>query len=43
MPFSNRIVRSVTLLLRIALGGIFVYAAWVKLFQFSDGRLHLIP
>jgi uncharacterized membrane protein YphA (DoxX/SURF4 family) len=43
MASSNKVVRTVTLLLRIALGGIFVYAAWVKLFQFNDGRLHLIP
>src|SRR5215467_12721182 len=28
---SSRVVRAVILLLRIALGAIFVYAAWVKL------------
>ena len=43
MASSNRVVHWVTVFLRIALGVIFVYAAWVKLFQFSDGRLHLIP
>jgi uncharacterized membrane protein YphA (DoxX/SURF4 family) len=43
MASSNKIAHWTTLVLRIALGGIFVYAAWVKLFQFSDGRLHLIP
>jgi uncharacterized membrane protein YphA (DoxX/SURF4 family) len=43
MDSSNKAVRWITLLLRIALGGIFVYAAWVKLFQIEAGRLHLIP
>jgi uncharacterized membrane protein YphA (DoxX/SURF4 family) len=31
MDSSNRAVRTVVLLLRIALGAVFVYAAWVKL------------
>jgi uncharacterized membrane protein YphA (DoxX/SURF4 family) len=43
MASSNKVVRWITLVLRIGVGGVFVYAAWVKLFQFSDGRLHLIP
>jgi uncharacterized membrane protein YphA (DoxX/SURF4 family) len=43
MASSNKVIPWITLFLRIAVGGIFVYAAWVKLFQFSDGRLHLIP
>ena len=31
MDFSNRYFRWLALVLRIALGGIFIYAAWVKL------------
>jgi uncharacterized membrane protein YphA (DoxX/SURF4 family) len=31
MAFSNRYLRWLALVLRIVLGGIFVYAAWVKL------------
>lgn len=43
MAISNRYVRPVALCLRVALGAVFVYAAYVKLFQFADGRLHLLP
>jgi putative oxidoreductase len=43
MAISNKIVRRLAMVLRIALGLIFVYAAYVKLFQFTDGRLHLLP
>jgi uncharacterized membrane protein YphA (DoxX/SURF4 family) len=43
MASSNRFLRVFTLLLRIVVGGIFTYAAWVKLFEFSGGRLHLLP
>src|SRR5215469_14871569 len=38
-PHASRLA----IVLRIALGLIFVYAAYVKLFQFVDGRLHLLP
>jgi uncharacterized membrane protein YphA (DoxX/SURF4 family) len=31
MAFSNKLLRSLALVLRIALGGIFIYAAWAKL------------
>ena len=31
MVFPSRVVRALLLVLRIALGGVFVYAAWVKL------------
>lgn len=40
---SNKYVRWAALLLRIALGAVFVYAAYTKLFQFVEGRLHLLP
>lgn len=40
---SNKYVRGLAVLLRTALGAIFVYAAYTKLFQFVDGRLHLMP
>ncbi len=30
-------------MLRIALGAVFAYAAYTKLFQFAGGRLHLLP
>jgi uncharacterized membrane protein YphA (DoxX/SURF4 family) len=40
---SNSFLRVFTLLLRILVGAIFTYAAWVKLFEFSGGRIHLLP
>jgi len=40
---SNKYVRTATLLLRIVLGAVFIFAAYTKLFQFVDGRLHLLP
>lgn len=40
---SNKYVRLAALLLRIALGAVFIYAAYTKLFQFTEGRLHLLP
>jgi uncharacterized membrane protein YphA (DoxX/SURF4 family) len=39
----NRFLRPAAVLLRIALGAVFVYAAYTKLFQFAEGRLHLLP
>jgi len=40
---SNKYVRLAALLLRIALGAVFIYAAYTKLFQFTEGRPHLLP
>jgi len=40
---SNKYARLAALLLRIALGAVFIYAAYTKLFQFTEGRLHLLP
>lgn len=40
---SDKYVRPLAILLRIALGAVFIYAAYTKLFQFVDGRLHLLP
>jgi uncharacterized membrane protein YphA (DoxX/SURF4 family) len=40
---SNKYVRLAAVLLRTALGAVFVYAAYTKLFQFTDGRMHLLP
>jgi len=43
MASKSRYLRALAVLLRIALGGVFVYAAYTKLFQFTEGRLHLLP
>jgi uncharacterized membrane protein YphA (DoxX/SURF4 family) len=49
MASSNKVVRWIALILRIALGGIFVYAAWVKLslpwqlFAMSIDSYQLLP
>lgn len=43
MATSNKSFRRLAVFLRVALGVVFVYAAYVKLFQFTDGRLHLLP
>jgi len=49
MTSPNKLLRVVLLLLRLALGGIFVYAAWVKLrdpwmlFAFSIDAYHVLP
>jgi uncharacterized membrane protein YphA (DoxX/SURF4 family) len=43
MAISNNALRRLAVPLRVALGFVFVYAAYVKLFQFTDGRLHLLP
>ena len=40
---SNKYVRLIAVLLRTALGAVFVYAAYTKLFQIADGRPHLLP
>jgi uncharacterized membrane protein YphA (DoxX/SURF4 family) len=40
---SNKYARIAALVLRIALGAVFVYAAYTKLFQIAEGRLHLLP
>ena len=40
---SNKFARAAALVLRIVLGGVFVYAAYTKLFQFNDGQFHLLP
>ncbi len=40
---SNKHVRRAYAVLRIALGAVFAYAAYTKLFQFAGGRLHLLP
>ena len=40
---SNKYARLAAILLRVALGAIFLYAAYTKLFQFTEGRLHLLP
>ncbi len=43
MAISNKSVHRLAILLRVALGLVFVYAAYAKLFQFTDGRLHRLP
>jgi uncharacterized membrane protein YphA (DoxX/SURF4 family) len=43
MAISNNSVRRLAILLRVALGLVFVYAAYVKLFQFVDGHFQLLP
>jgi len=43
MASTNKYLRALAILLRIALGGVFIYAAFTKLFQFSEGRLHMLP
>jgi uncharacterized membrane protein YphA (DoxX/SURF4 family) len=43
MAISNNALRRLAVPLRVALGFVFVYAAYVKLFEFTDGRLHLLP
>jgi len=40
---SNKYLRGAYLALRFALGAVFAYAAWTKLFQIADGRIHLLP
>jgi uncharacterized membrane protein YphA (DoxX/SURF4 family) len=40
---SNKYVRLAALLLRIALGAVFIYAAYTKLFQFVEGRPRMLP
>ena len=49
MTSPNKILRAVLLVLRLALGGVFVYAAWTKLrqpwvvFAFSIDAYHVLP
>jgi uncharacterized membrane protein YphA (DoxX/SURF4 family) len=43
MATSNKYVPRLAALLRVALGAVFVYAAYTKLFQFVDGSLHILP
>jgi putative oxidoreductase len=49
MTSPNKLLRMVLLLLRLAVGGIFVYAAWTKLrepwalFAFSIDAYHVLP
>jgi uncharacterized membrane protein YphA (DoxX/SURF4 family) len=49
MTFPNKLLRAILLLLRVAVGGVFVYAAWSKLrdpwtlFAISIDAYHVLP
>jgi uncharacterized membrane protein YphA (DoxX/SURF4 family) len=43
MASKSKLPNIAALVLRIVLGGVFVFAAYTKLFQFSEGKLQLLP